>query len=212
MRLHQREKPEPRSQRRSVNLTAGAQPPWSIRLSEDQNTFGYAEAKPEFPARSNGALVRSWGHFWIGPDLKECFRIARLNLAQMESMSRKDREATKGGIEGHRLVILAKGTKAQAASQTISHRRPQKTEEFLQKLTKQTKGYRTLAKPRPKSPSLPSLLSVNILCLRVLCDLLCNSVRSVSQHERLFDTIHWRALNDLTLREPQGGRHLCATR
>jgi hypothetical protein len=76
-------------------------------------------------------------------------------LAQMESISRKDREARKGGIEGHRLVILAKGTKVQAAARTISLRKPKKTEEFIQKLMKQTKGYRTLAKPRPKNPSLP---------------------------------------------------------
>jgi hypothetical protein len=33
--------------------------------------------------------------------LKECFRIARLNLAQMESISGQDREAGKGGIERH---------------------------------------------------------------------------------------------------------------
>jgi hypothetical protein len=30
-------------------------------------------------------------YLWIGFNLKECFRIARLNSAQMESMSRKDR-------------------------------------------------------------------------------------------------------------------------
>jgi hypothetical protein len=59
-------------------------------------------------------------HLWIGFDFKECFCIARLNPAQMESMSTKDREARKGGIERHRLVILAKGTKAQVAMQLPS--------------------------------------------------------------------------------------------
>ena len=44
-------------------------------------------------------------HLWIGFNSKECFRIARLNPAQMESMGTKDREAGKGSIEGHRLEV-----------------------------------------------------------------------------------------------------------
>jgi hypothetical protein len=44
-------------------------------------------------------------HFRIGLNLKEGFRIAELGTTQMESISRKRREARKGGIETHRQLI-----------------------------------------------------------------------------------------------------------
>jgi hypothetical protein len=55
-------------------------------------------------------------HLCLGLNLKECFRIAWLNLAELESIGREEREARKGGIERHSLMISANETKAEVTT------------------------------------------------------------------------------------------------